>query len=93
MTGEKLAPVEPRGESPGGERTEKFIGESCVLVDKAGRSVSPSIAWFDRRTEKQAQEIAEKFGRARIFAITFAIGTGIPVTIRSFPRMIRAAVR
>src|SRR5579871_5339487 len=46
------------------------IGESCVLVDKAGRSVGPSIAWFDRRTEPQAREIAEKIGRDRIFAIT-----------------------
>src|SRR5690348_12244953 len=27
------------------------IGESCVLVDKAGKSAARSIAWFDRRTE------------------------------------------
>ena len=46
------------------------IGESCVLVDGAGKSLAPSIAWFDRRTERQAQELAEKFGPARVFAIT-----------------------
>ena len=26
------------------------FGESCVLVDAAGRSLAPSIVWHDRRT-------------------------------------------
>ena len=27
------------------------VGESCVLIDAAGRSLAPSIVWHDRRTE------------------------------------------
>ena len=46
------------------------IGESCVLVDEAGRSLAPSIAWFDARTEGEAQTLRETVGVERIFEIT-----------------------
>ncbi|HET7716571.1 MAG TPA: FGGY family carbohydrate kinase [Bauldia sp.] len=46
------------------------IGESCVLVDDAGRAVSSSIAWFDRRTVPEAAEIAARIGIERLFALT-----------------------
>jgi xylulokinase len=45
------------------------IGESCVLVDGAGRPVAPSIVWHDRRTEPQARAIEQILGRERIFEI------------------------
>jgi len=46
------------------------VGESCVLVDDSGRSLAPSLVWFDRRTEAAAQELAETIGPDRIFQIT-----------------------
>ena len=46
------------------------IGESCVLVDEAGRSLAPSIAWYDKRTLPQTQSIERALGRERIFEIT-----------------------
>ncbi len=46
------------------------IGESCVLVDEAGRSLAPSIAWFDGRTEGVAERLRETVGAERIFEIT-----------------------
>jgi xylulokinase len=46
------------------------IGESCVLVDEAGRSLAPSIAWFDARTEGEAQILRETVGVERIFDVT-----------------------
>ncbi|MGO4123581.1 L-fuculokinase [Inquilinus sp. YAF38] len=46
------------------------VGESCVLVDDSGRSLAPSLVWFDRRTEAAARELAETIGPDRIFQIT-----------------------
>jgi len=46
------------------------IGESCVLVDEAGKATAPSIAWFDPRTKATAKALAAGVGRERIFAIT-----------------------
>ena len=45
------------------------IGESCVLIDGAGRAVAPSIAWFDRRTMGEAAEIANRVGVDRLFQL------------------------
>lgn len=45
------------------------VGESCVLIDRAGRPLAPSIVWHDRRTEPQARAIEQAFGRERIFEI------------------------
>ncbi len=45
------------------------VGESCVLIDRAGRPLSPSIVWRDRRTEPQARAIEQAFGRERVFEI------------------------
>ena len=46
------------------------IGESCVLVDRSGRPLAPSIAWYDRRAEAEAAAIAATVGRDRIFSIS-----------------------
>ena len=46
------------------------IGESCVLVDEAGRSLAPSIVWHDTRTEGEAQTLRETVGVERVFEIT-----------------------
>ena len=46
------------------------VGESCVLIDDAGRSLAPSIIWHDHRTLPQARAIEAAIGRERIFEIT-----------------------
>jgi xylulokinase len=46
------------------------IGESCVLVDEAGRSLAPSIVWHDTRTEGEAERLRETVGIERVFEIT-----------------------
>jgi xylulokinase len=46
------------------------IGESCVLVDAAGRPVAPTIAWFDQRTWPQAHEIEAAIDSDRVFHLT-----------------------
>ena len=46
------------------------IGESCVLVDEAGKPVAPSIVWHDTRTEEEAERLRETVGIERLFAIT-----------------------
>ena len=50
------------------------IGESCILIDEAGRAVAPSVAWFDRRTVQDAAAVEEAVGSGRAFAIT---GVGV----------------
>ena len=45
------------------------MGESGVLVDSAGQSVAPVIAWFDARTEPQAAWWRERVGVERTQAI------------------------
>ncbi|WP_419837674.1 FGGY-family carbohydrate kinase [Candidatus Poriferisodalis sp.] len=45
------------------------MGESGVLVDGAGQSVAPVIAWFDARTEPQAAWWREHVGAERTQAI------------------------
>jgi xylulokinase len=46
------------------------FGESCVIVDKRGVCIAPSIVWHDRRTEPQARAIENTIGRERIFEIS-----------------------
>ncbi len=46
------------------------IGESCVLVDEAGKPLAPSIVWHDTRTEGEAQTLRETVGVERVFEIT-----------------------
>jgi xylulokinase len=46
------------------------IGESCVLIDGAGRPVAPSIVWHDRRTTGEALAIETALGRERVFALS-----------------------
>lgn len=48
------------------------IGESCVLIDDAGRPLGPSIAWYDRRTMPEIAEITDRIGAERLFALTGA---------------------
>jgi xylulokinase len=46
------------------------VGESCVILDGEGRALSPSLAWFDRRTADDAKAVAGTVGNDRVFAIT-----------------------
>jgi xylulokinase len=46
------------------------VGESCVVLDEQGRSLAPSLVWFDRRTEDAANRIVERVGADRLFQIT-----------------------
>jgi xylulokinase len=46
------------------------VGESCVLVDDAGRSLAPALVWHDRRTEDAARALGERIGPDRLFALT-----------------------
>lgn len=46
------------------------IGESCVLVDEAGRALAPSIVWHDARSEEAAQRLRQAVGVERVFEIT-----------------------
>ena len=50
------------------------VGESYALIDEDGRSVAPSIAWFDRRTVEDAAAVEAAVGSERVFAIT---GVGV----------------
>ncbi len=51
------------------------IAESGVLLDPAGRPVTPAIAWFDRRGEA---EVARVRDRHPAFAERFPAVTGLP---------------
>jgi xylulokinase len=46
------------------------IGESCVLVDEAGKPLAPSIVWHDPRTEEETETLRETIGAERMFEIT-----------------------
>lgn len=46
------------------------IGETGVPLDAHGDATYDAIAWFDARTKPQAEWLAEKIGRDRIFAIS-----------------------
>jgi len=50
------------------------VGESYAVIDAAGRSVIPSIAWFDGRTVEDAAAVEAAIGSERAFAIT---GVGV----------------
>src|SRR5215470_4996693 len=45
-----------------------FSGQmhGAVLLDASGEVVRPALIWCDQRTEKQSQELAEKFGTERL---------------------------
>ena len=46
------------------------VGESCVLLDAAGKPLGNAIAWFDRRTEEDAAWLAERITPERLFDVT-----------------------
>lgn len=46
------------------------IGESCVLLGDDGRSLAPSITWYDKRTAAEARRVAETVGADRVFEIS-----------------------
>lgn len=46
------------------------VGESCVLVDEAGKALAPAIAWFDGRTEDEVRRLQDTVGVERLFEIT-----------------------
>jgi xylulokinase len=49
-----------------------FSGQmhGAVLLDAAGEVVRPALIWCDQRTEKQARELAGKFGTERLIQLT-----------------------
>lgn len=46
------------------------VGEAGVPIDREGKPTAPAIAWFDRRTIPQAEQLAATVGEDTIFAIT-----------------------
>ncbi|SHJ58092.1 FGGY-family carbohydrate kinase [Propionispora hippei] len=46
------------------------MGAAGVLLDKNGRWIHRSIAWFDTRTQKKAQWWKDTFGSEKIYAIS-----------------------
>ncbi|HWA79892.1 MAG TPA: FGGY family carbohydrate kinase [Acetobacteraceae bacterium] len=65
----ELAPQVPTGHAVAGIAAASF-GESCVLLDEHGEALGNAMAWFDRRTEKDAAWLAERVGPDRLFAMT-----------------------
>jgi xylulokinase len=49
-----------------------FSGQmhGAVLLDASGEVVRPALIWCDQRTEKQSQELSQKFGRERLIQLT-----------------------
>ena len=45
-------------------------GETLITLDKNGKPLRKAIVWLDNRSEKEAREIAEKFGTQQIHRIT-----------------------
>lgn len=59
---------------PGGAEGVAAVGLSgqmhgAVLLDEAQRPLAPAIIWPDQRSQRQAQEIAERVGAARLIEI------------------------
>jgi len=46
------------------------VGEAGLLVDAAGRALSPIIAWYDTRTTGALAWMLEEIGRERLFRTT-----------------------
>ncbi|MCS6772629.1 MAG: FGGY family carbohydrate kinase [Anaerolineae bacterium] len=46
------------------------MGEAGVPIDAQGSPLYHAIAWFDRRTEPQAELLAQTLGRERVIAVT-----------------------
>ena len=46
------------------------VGESAAPIDKNGNSLYPMIAWYDCRTEPQAQWLKEQIGEEQLFERT-----------------------
>jgi xylulokinase len=65
----ELAGHVPTGETVAGIACAS-IGESCVLVGSDGLPLAPALAWFDRRTEQDGEEVARRIGVERLFRIT-----------------------
>lgn len=54
-------------------------GETLIPVDAQGRALRRALVWLDNRAEPQAARIAERFDRARVYAIT-----GIPEIVATW---------
>src|ERR1700751_5884859 len=49
-----------------------FSGQmhGAVILDAAGEVVRPALIWCDQRTEKQSQQLAQKFGTEKLIQLT-----------------------
>jgi len=49
-----------------------FSGQmhGAVMLDASGEVVRPALIWCDQRTQKQSQELSEKFGADRLIQLT-----------------------
>ena len=45
-------------------------GETLILTDGEGAPIYPVVVWLDNRAEKEAEELAEVFGRRRVYEVT-----------------------
>jgi xylulokinase len=46
------------------------MAETAVPLDAAGQPTGPAIAWFDKRTRAEVEEIGRRIGVDRLFAIS-----------------------
>jgi sugar (pentulose or hexulose) kinase len=45
-------------------------GETLILADQEGRALRPAIVWLDNRAQKEAEELAARFGNQHIYETT-----------------------
>ncbi|HTV11082.1 MAG TPA: FGGY family carbohydrate kinase [Acidimicrobiales bacterium] len=64
------------------------LAETAVLVDRAGSTVGPAIAWFDRRAADDLAELKSEFGTER-FGRATGLGTAQIPTIATLRWLMR----
>ncbi len=45
-------------------------GETLIVTDEDGKPLYPAIVWLDNRATKEATDITEKFGTAKVYEVT-----------------------
>ncbi|MFD1064910.1 FGGY-family carbohydrate kinase [Oceanobacillus locisalsi] len=47
--------------------TVSSFAQTVVLQDSQGKVITPTIAWFDPRTKKEAEEVKDTFGEEKLY--------------------------
>lgn len=50
--------------------TVSSFAQTIVLQDSQGEVITPTIAWFDPRTKKEAEEVKAGFGEEKLYHLT-----------------------